>query len=117
MLADDYEPARKAIARLIRFMGFEVMTAVDGVNALEVAVQFQPTLMLIDINMPRMNGYEVVRALRAMPEFAHTKLVALTGYGQPEDVRQSLEAGFDLHIVKPLNADTLERLLAEQRVS
>ena len=117
LLADDYEPARKAIARLIRFMGFEVMTAVDGVNALEVAVQFQPTLMLIDINMPRMNGYEVVRALRAMPEFAHTKLVALTGYGQPEDVRQSLEAGFDLHIVKPLNADTLERLLAEQRVS
>jgi len=114
LLADDYEPARKAIARLIRFMGYEVATAFDGVNALEVAQEFRPDLLLIDINMPRMNGYEVARALRGQPAFARSKLVALTGYGQPEDIRQALEAGFDLHIVKPLDASTLERLLAEQ---
>ena len=117
LLADDYEPARKAIAKLIRFMGFEVATAFDGVNALEVAQTFQPDLLLIDINMPRMSGYEVARALRTQPAFAHSKLVALTGYGQPEDVRQALEAGFDLHIVKPLDAGTLERLLLEQKIS
>jgi len=117
LLADDYEPARKAIAKLIRFMGFEVATAFDGVNALEVAQTFKPDLLLIDINMPRMSGYEVARALREQPAFAHSKLVALTGYGQPEDVRQALEAGFDLHIIKPLDAATLERLLVEQMIS
>ena len=114
LLVDDYEPARKAIARLIRFMGFEVATAYDGVNALEVAEEFQPDLMLVDINMPRMNGYEVARAVRGQPRFATSKLVALTGYGQPEDIQQALEAGFDLHIVKPLDAATLEHLLNEQ---
>ena len=114
LLVDDYEPARKAVARLLRYMGHEIVTAVDGMDTLEQAASFQPELILLDINMPGMNGYEVARALRRQPEYADTVLIALTGYGQPEDVRQALEAGFNGHIVKPLDPDTIERMLLER---
>ncbi len=115
LLVDDYESARKAVGRLLKFMGHEVVTAADGSEALALADEFRPELILLDINMPGMNGYEVARALRAQPKFAKTVLIALTGYGQAEDIRQAHEAGFDDHIVKPLDPDALERLLEDYR--
>lgn len=114
LLSDDYEPARKAVSRLLRFMGHEIATAVDGLDTLEKAAQFNPELILLDINMPDMNGYEVAHALRSHPEFADTVLIALTGYGQPEDIRRATEAGFNGHIVKPLDPDALEKMLLER---
>ena len=114
LLADDYEPARKAVARLLKYMGHEICTAVDGLDALEKAAEFSPELILLDINMPGMTGYEVARALRTHSEFADTVLLALTGYGQPEDVQRALEAGFNGHIVKPLDPDTIEKMLLER---
>ena len=88
--------------------------AVDGPNTLEVASSFQPELILLDINMPGLSGYQVARALRAQPQFRTTVLIALTGYGQTENVRRALETGFNAHIVKPLESSVLEQML-EQR--
>ena len=114
LLADDYEPARKAVARLLKYMGHEIFTAVDGPDAVEKASEFSPELILLDINMPGMTGYEVARTLRSHPEFADTVLIALTGYGQPEDIERALKAGFNGHIVKPLDPDGLETMLLER---
>ncbi len=114
LLSDDYEPARKAVARLLRFMGHEIATAADGSETLEVAATFKPELILLDINMPGMNGYEVAKVLRNQPAHAETVLVALTGYGQPEDISRALAAGFNGHIVKPLDPDALEKMLLER---
>lgn len=114
LLVDDYEPARKAVARLLRFMGHEVATAADGPQTLDVAATFRPELILLDINMPGMNGYEVAKALRSKAAHADTVLIALTGYGQPEDIRQAMDAGFNGHIVKPLDPDALEKMLLER---
>ena len=111
---DDYEPARKAVARLLKYMGHDVFTAVDGRDALAKAAQDNPELILLDINLPDISGYEVARALRSQLQFAETVLIALTGYGQPEDVQRAVEAGFNAHIVKPLDPDSIEKMLLER---
>ncbi|HVL35023.1 MAG TPA: response regulator, partial [Burkholderiales bacterium] len=94
-----------------RGVGHEVRTAYDGQEALELADGFRPALALLDIGMPRMNGYEAARALRARPYGQTMVLVALTGWGQPEDKQRSRQAGFDHHLVKPVDPSALERLL------
>ena len=97
---------------LLRLMGNEVRTAHDGLEAVEVAETFRPDVVLLDIGLPELNGYEVARRIREQPWGRDVVLVALTGWGQEEDRRRSQEAGFDHHLVKPVDLAALEKLLA-----
>jgi CheY-like chemotaxis protein len=81
--------------------GHDVQTAFDGENAIMLARTFDPSVVLLDIGLPDMEGYEAARRLRASPETRNAKLIALTGYGQSSDLRAASEAGFDAHILKP----------------
>jgi CheY-like chemotaxis protein len=96
---------------MLKLGGHEVRTAHDGPAALEAIRAFQPQVVLCDIGLPGMNGYEIAGRLRAAPEFAQTLLIALTGYGQEEARRRAKEAGFDYHLVKPVKPDALNALL------
>ena len=100
---------------MLKYMGNETNTAHDGLEALEVAETFRPDVILLDLGMPRLNGYDAARRIRQEPWGRHTVLVALTGWGQEKDRRRSQQAGFDLHPVKPVDPAALERLLAKQR--
>ena len=93
---------------LLRHKGNELRTAYDGQEAVDVAQAFQPELVLLDIGLPKLNGYEVARRIRQQPWGQDVILVALTGWGQAEDRRLSQEAGFNFHIVKPLDLVDLE---------
>jgi CheY-like chemotaxis protein len=92
--------------------GHEVFTAVDGAEAFELAASCRPDVMLLDIGMPKLDGYEVARRVRQQPWGEATVLIALTGWGQEEDRRRSREVGFNSHLVKPLDLDALTVLLA-----
>jgi CheY-like chemotaxis protein len=98
---------------MLRIAGHEVRTAYDGQHALDVAELFKPSLALLDLGMPRVNGYDTARRLRETPHGRDIVIIALTGWGQPEDRNRSLAAGFDHHLVKPVDPSMLERLLAE----
>ena len=93
--------------------GNEMHLAYDGLEAVEAAARIKPDLVLLDIGLPRLNGYEACRRIREQPWGKNLVVVALTGWGQEEDRRQSAEAGFDAHMVKPLAPADLEKLLAE----
>ena len=97
---------------MLRLMGNESKTAHDGLEAIEVAAAFRPDLILLDIGMPKLNGYDTARQIRQQPWGQHVVLVALTGWGQDEDRRKSQDAGFDSHMVKPIQLQDLEKLLA-----
>src|SRR5207245_1858461 len=93
-------------------MGCEVRTARDGLAGVTAAEQFRPDLILLDIGMPRLNGYDACRRIRELPWGKDIVIAALTGWGQDEDKRRSQEAGFDGHLVKPVEPAALEELLA-----
>jgi CheY-like chemotaxis protein len=95
---------------LLELDGYEVATAADGPQALEIAQAKTPAAALIDIGLPGIDGYEVARRLRALTG-PSALLVALTGYSDPDDRRRAAEAGFDAHVVKPVDPDELTRLL------
>jgi signal transduction histidine kinase/CheY-like chemotaxis protein len=113
LVVDDNVDAAQSLAVLLNLWGHEVCTAHDGAAALEAAQAWQPEVVLLDIGLPGMDGYEVARRLRAAQGPARPLLVALTGYAQEEDRRRSREAGFDRHLVKPADPETLEVLLAQ----
>src|SRR5688572_3740678 len=112
LVADDNRDAADSLAFMLRLAGHEVRIAYDGQQAVDMAEAFRPALALIDIGMPRLNGYETARRLRAKPYGETMLLIALTGWGQADDRNRSLAAGFDHHIVKPVDPSMLERLLA-----
>jgi PAS domain S-box-containing protein len=112
LVADDNVDSAKSLAILLEIMGNEVHTAHDGCEAVDTATTFHPDLALLDIGMPRLNGYEACRRIREQPWGKTTVMVALTGWGQIEDVRRSEQAGFDHHLVKPVEPGALEKLLA-----
>ncbi len=117
LVVDDNVDAADSLAVLLRLLGNDVRTAPDGPAALEAARAYRPDVVLLDLGLPRMSGYEVCRRLRA-GHFANGPLVvALTGYGQDEDRRRTREAGFDHHLVKPVNPDELREVLAEDHGS
>ena len=112
LIADDNEDAVESLAMMLNMMGNETRTAPDGLAALQVGESFAPEIVLLDIGMPKLNGYDAARRIRALPWGARLVLVALTGRSQDEDRRRSHEAGFDFHLVKPVEPAALEKLLA-----
>jgi len=113
LIADDNEDAAASLAMILRMQGHDTRTAKDGADTLEVAAEFQPDVVLLDIGMPKLNGYETARRLRSAPASKRVLLVALTGWGQESDRLRSSAAGFDAHLVKPVKLDQIERLLAD----
>jgi signal transduction histidine kinase len=112
LVADDNRDAADSLASMLRLLGHEVRVAYDGAEAVALAESFKPQLALLDIGMPRLNGYEAAQAIRAQPSLHDVLLVALTGWGQPEDRRRSRLAGFHHHFVKPVDPAMLTRLLS-----
>jgi CheY-like chemotaxis protein len=112
LLADDNRDALETLARLLQLGGHEIYKAMDGVQALEAATRVRPDLVLLDIGMPGMDGYEVARRIRSQPWGRAAMLVALTGWGQESDRKRSRDAGFDTHCIKPLDPQRLSMLLA-----
>jgi CheY-like chemotaxis protein len=111
LVADDNEDSAQSLAMMLKMMGSETKTAHDGVEALEVGAAFEPHLVLLDIGMPRMNGYDTARRMRQESWGGSAMLVAMTGWGRDIDKRRSQEAGFDEHLVKPIEMEALEMIL------
>jgi PAS domain S-box-containing protein len=116
VVVDDNRDSADSLARLLKLMGHEVRTAGDGREALEVAESFRPDLVLLDIGMPELNGYEAARHIRRQPWGKDLLLVAQTGWGQEEDKRRALEAGFDHHLTKPVEPAAVQKLIAKRFV-
>lgn len=117
LLVDDNVDFVSTMADLLASLGHKVLVAHDGSQALELAVRFCPEFAFLDIGMPGMSGYELARRLRAFPQSADTVLVAITGWGQEKDRQQSRAAGFDHHLVKPVELDQILELLESAAVS
>jgi PAS domain S-box-containing protein len=113
LVVDDNHDAADSLGMLLRMMGNEVHTAHDGLEAVGAAAAFQPDIVLMDIGLPKLNGYEAACRIRAQEGGAGILLVALTGWGQEEDQRRAKDAGFDHHMTKPVEFDVLKKLLAE----
>ncbi|MES2686312.1 MAG: PAS domain-containing protein [Pseudomonadota bacterium] len=111
LVVDDNHDAGDSLAMILEMLGAEVRVARGGAEALDLFAAFQPTVMLLDIGMPGMNGYDVARAIRSGHPGHPVVIVALTGWGQDEDRRRSAEAGFDHHLVKPAELNALQDLL------
>ena len=111
LVVDDNVDAAVSLGMLLKLAGQDVRVAYDGPTALRQAVDFGPELILLDLGMPVMDGYEVCRQLRRQSGLEKATVVALTGWGQDEDRRRSHAAGFDHHIVKPVEPSALGRLL------
>jgi CheY-like chemotaxis protein len=114
LIADDNRDFALSLAVMLKLMGNVTQTAHDGLEAVEAAAAFHPDVILLDIGMPRLNGYDAARRIRSEPWGKSILMVAITGWGQDEDMRQSHEAGFDHHLVKPVEPATLEKLLANR---
>jgi PAS domain S-box-containing protein len=113
LVVDDNEAAAEMLAMLLGMLGNDVRTAGDGEQALEVGAEFQPEVVLMDLGMPKMDGYEAATRMRATPWGRHAVLIALTGWGQEEAKQRTEAAGFDHHLVKPANPGALQAILAD----
>jgi len=113
LVVDDNADSAESLATLLRMSGHEACTAYDGAHALEVAEQFRPDVVLLDIGMPRMDGFEAARRIRRRPWGQGVLLLAMTGWGQEADRQRSREAGIAHHLVKPVDPQMVERLLAD----
>ncbi|HET9864927.1 MAG TPA: response regulator, partial [Steroidobacteraceae bacterium] len=113
LLADDNRDAAESLAIILRLEGHDVELAHDGATALRLFEERRPDVALLDIGMPRTNGYEVARQIRATPGGDHVLLIAITGWAQDADKLQSRAAGFDHHLTKPVEPGTLIELLGE----
>jgi two-component system CheB/CheR fusion protein len=111
LVVDDNRDSAESMAMLLQATGHEVRTAHEGPDALAIAPEFRPAFVLLDIGLPGMNGYAVAERLRALPGFDKVVLIAMTGYGQEEDRKRSKQAGFDHHLVKPIDFDKLTEIL------
>jgi CheY-like chemotaxis protein len=111
LVVDDNQDAANSLALLLRQSGDQVRVAYSGAMALELAPEFKPHAILLDIGMPELDGYEVARRIRKDKQFANVRLIALTGYGRDADRKQTQEAGFDAHLIKPVEPQQLRELL------
>jgi signal transduction histidine kinase len=115
LLADDNQDASDLMAELLRMCGHIVHTAKDGTEAAEMALLHKPDVLVLDIGMPGLNGYEVAQHVRAQPWGAKPLIIAATGWGQEQDRQKSLQAGFDLHLTKPFDPQMLTDIIAQPR--
>jgi CheY-like chemotaxis protein len=111
LVVDDNRDAAETLARLMEMWGHDVTIGSSGPEALEHAAQSLPDVVLLDIGMPGMNGFEVARRLRELPGGNELRVIAMTGYGGAEDRRKSAESGIDHHLVKPVDFAALQSLL------
>ena len=111
LLVDDNRDVARSVARFIRLLGHDIRVAFDGPEAVQIAGEFRPDVVLLDIGLPKQNGYEVAREMRSKPWGDKMTLVAVTGWGRESDRRRSHEAGFDRHLTKPMEPDALEAFL------
>jgi CheY-like chemotaxis protein len=112
LVVDDNVDAAELLGEVLELDGHQVSVVHDGRAALERMETFAPEVVFLDIGLPGLDGYEVARRLRRRPGGAAVRLVALTGYGQASDRQRSREAGFDTHLVKPVELDTVRALVA-----
>ena len=112
LIVEDNDDARESLRLLLESLGHRVIEAGDGQRGLALALHHQPEVVLIDLGLPELDGYEVARALRSSPLGKTASLIAVTGYGQVDDRRRSKDAGFDAHLVKPVSLGVLASLLA-----
>jgi CheY-like chemotaxis protein len=112
VIIEDNADVALMLGELLSLLGHEVALAESGDRGLALAASRATDVVFCDIGLPKMSGYEVARAIRAKPDSREVVLVALTGYGQPEDRRRTAEAGFDAHLVKPVDLHALEGVLA-----
>jgi CheY-like chemotaxis protein len=115
LAVDDNRDGADSLAMMLQAMGHETRTAYDGQEAVQAAATFRPHVAVLDIGMPKMNGYEVARHIRQQPWGKDMILIALSGWGQEDDKRRATEAGFDHHLTKPAGLEALEKVLAQAR--
>ena len=113
LVADDNSDAASSLGMLLEMMGHEVCIVHDGVEAVEKATTFGPDIILLDLGMPQLNGYEACSRIREQPSNKGTLIVALTGWTQDDKKQRSQQAGFDFHLIKPVELPALEKLLRE----
>jgi len=116
LVADDNGDAADALAMMLGFLGHNLRTAYDGDQSLALAREFQPDAMVLDIGMPGLNGHDLARRIRSEEWGRTVLLIALSGWGQAEHAQQSLAAGFDHHLVKPVSLEILDRLLRDRPI-
>lgn len=115
VVADDNADSARSLSLMLETLGHETRTALNGVQALGIAHEFRPDVMILDIGMPGLDGHDLARRIRAEAWGKDILLIACSGWGQSEDKELSREAGFNLHLVKPVELQTLDALLATVR--
>jgi CheY-like chemotaxis protein len=115
LIVDDNPDSAASLGMLLKITGHKTQIAYDGLEAVAAAEQFAPEIVLLDIGLPKLNGYEACRRIRQEPWGREMTLVALTGWGQESDLKRSREAGFDHHLVKPVDFAKLTKVLTEGR--
>jgi CheY-like chemotaxis protein len=117
LVVDDNRDAAASLATLLHMIGHEVHTAIDGEEALERAGELQPDIIFMDLEMPRMDGLEAARRIRALPHGQFTSILALTGWAQESDRQRTRGAGMDYHLVKPVSVEALQKVLDRVNVN
>jgi CheY-like chemotaxis protein len=113
LVVDDNQDAARSMARVLSLQGDDVLAVHDGVDAINTVETFRPHVILMDVGMPQMNGYEAARQIRGHDWGSTAVIIAVTGWGQEGDRIESREAGCDGHLVKPVDLQELERLMSE----
>lgn len=112
LVAEDNDDSASTLAELVRIWGHAVRIARDGMQAVEMAVQWRPNVVLLDIVMPKLNGFDAARDLRAVQSFPRPLIIAITGLTQPESQMRSTDVGIDVHLIKPIDGSLLRTLIA-----
>ena len=113
LVVDDNVDSADSLAQCLRMLGFQTRTAHDGIEAVRSAESYAPDVALLDIGLPGISGYDAARKIRQQQRSAPLLMIALSGWGQEDDRRKSKEAGFDHHFVKPVDIDSLTKVLLE----
>jgi CheY-like chemotaxis protein len=114
LIVEDNRDAREMLRIMLELSGHQVLEAEEGLSGLELLKKARPDIAVIDVGLPGLNGYDIARRFRAEPGSGAVMLVALTGYGTPEARERSRQAGFDHHLIKPVNVEALEEIMRGQ---